>query len=79
MIQNNEIIKLFFRINISIKSLIALFILLHSQVRCTLLISKKQGRSDQYPHTVRETRPLVPDHKENNRPRLNKQCHIVRI
>lgn len=79
MIQNNEIIKLFFRINISIKSLIALFILLHSQVRCTLLISKKQGRSDQYPHTVRETRPLVPDDKENNRPLLNKQCHIVRI
>lgn len=32
MIQNNENIKLLFRINISIKSLIALFILLHSQM-----------------------------------------------
>lgn len=32
MIQNNEIVKLLFRINISIKSLIALFILLHSQM-----------------------------------------------
>lgn len=32
MIQNSEIIKLLFRINISIKSLIALFILLHSQM-----------------------------------------------
>lgn len=32
MIQNNEIIKLLFRINISIKSLIALFTLLHSQM-----------------------------------------------
>lgn len=32
MIQKNEIIKLLFRINFSIKSLIALFILLHSQM-----------------------------------------------
>lgn len=32
MVQNNENIKLLFRNNISIKSLIALFILLHSQM-----------------------------------------------
>lgn len=32
MIQNNENIKLLFRTNISIKSLIALFTLLHSQM-----------------------------------------------
>lgn len=45
MIQKNEIIKLLFRINISIKSLIALFILLHSQmgrsgVLCRLVQNK---------------------------------------